>query len=437
MQVEREGDRGKNDGKDSKDNYNSFVYDHFGWSVSLHRSTLVVGAYGDGTMGISAGAAYVFNRQDDKIYGWTCTQKLLPSDGSDYDSFGWSVSNYDNITVVGAYGHSSSDMVFNGAVYIFQRFGTNHEDGTTRLLSWSQTTVLLPIDASSNDFFGWNVAVWNNLVAVGSHHWQNHESDDSPKGAVYTYSTANFHVTSKSVTEIHLWHLDEKLLPKDSSTRYFGNSISMSDKTLVVGAVGQELSTNHIGRAFIYVAKEMPNSFNSIDTDDEVYNYDITDENNGDWRPLYTWVFKASLLPNTTESGIQFGFSVDIDEATALVGAVRADGQAADTGAAYVFIKSNTKFEYPMSERTYLALVSFLPFFFLSVFCVIMVTMACMKLKASAAFMTLVDLQDDDNDEFEDSNFDATAHSTSTMDSSVYSETELIGKYRRHNIDHF
>ena len=63
-----------------------------------------------------------------------------------------------------------------------------------------------------------------------------------------------------------------------------------------------------------------------------------------------------------------------------------------------------------------------------------------MKLKTSSAFLTLVDLQgDDDESDDDDIDFmahnDSSMHSHATMDSSVYSETELI--QRQPGIDHF
>lgn len=415
------------------------AYDHFGWSVSLHKSTVVVGAYGDSTQGTSAGAAYVFDRYNHEIYGWSCSQKLLPNDGSEYDSFGWSVSLHQNVTAIGAYGHSSSDLMFNGAVYIFQRVGQSYAnpDDLGRLQSWTQTTVLLPTDGSNNDFFGWDVAICHNILAVGSHSWMSQETDDTPVGAVYTYSSPDLTgATDQYITQIFHWDFDQKLVPKEASTRYFGNSIALSENTLLVGSFGDEYSTSAVGQASIYTATAIQNVESGVDDDTGSSANNIGSV----FQQGYVWAIAAKLVPNTTEAGIDFGFSVDIDGVTAVVGAVRADGRATDSGAAFVFIKSNTKFIYPMSETTYLALVSFLPLFFLTVFCIIGSTMACMKLKTSSAFLTLVDLQgDDDESDDDDIDFmahnDSSMHSHATMDSSVYSETELI--QRQPGIDHF
>lgn len=437
LQVERNIDN-KN-GKNEDKNNHQLVYDHFGWSVSLYKSTLVVGAYGDSTAGTSAGAAYVFDRYNHVIYSWSCSQKLVPHDGAEYDAFGWSVSLYKNVTAIGAYGHSSSDLVFNGAVYIFQRMGQSRlHDDVDRLQSWTQTAILLPTDGGNNDFFGWDVSIWRNMLAIGSHSWMSDMTDDTPIGAVYTYSSVlaiDDPPSDQSITQIYFWEFDQKLVPKDSSTRYFGNSIALSENTLLVGSFGDEYSTDAIGQAFIYSATAVLTDSDDATSLEEDDGYGEADDEGSHQR--YTWVNAAKLIPNTSEVGIDFGFSIDIDDATAVVGAVRADGRVADTGAAFVFIKSNTKFVYPMSERTRLALISFLPIFFLCVFGIIGGTMACMKLKASSTFLTLVDLQVDDDDSDDDYDVgDFSTHSTATMDSSVYSETELIQR-SNHNIDHF
>ena len=458
LQVERdENKNGKNDNKNDKND--QLVYDHFGWSVSLHQSTLLVGAYGDNTAGTSAGAAYVYDRHNHAIYGWSYSQKLLPAEGTEYAAFGWSVALYQNVSVVGAYGHSSGDFVFNGAVYLFQRIGasssassSSNSEENGRLQSWTQTTLLLPADGGNNDYFGWDVSLWRNLLAVGSRDWASQDTDETPTGAVYTYATNVVESIDRYITTIYQWHLDQKIVPKDSTTRYFGNCIAMSDQTLLIGSFGDEFSVAEAGQAFIYTAMAADDLKSSTRMDEEEV-ADVVErvEQDGEGssgstrQPLYRWTHVATLIPNTTEIGIDFGFSVDIDLVTAVVGAVRADGRATDSGAAFVFIMQNTKFEYPLSERTYLALVSFLPIFFLTIFCIIGSTsMICMSLKTNSTFLSLVDWadegvedneeEDSDNEEdYEDADF--SSHSSSTMDSSVYSETELISpRHQQYNI---
>jgi len=52
-----------------------------------------------------------------------------------------------------------------------------------------------------------------------------------------------------------------------------------------------------------------------------------------------TWTQQAKLLASDGEAGDRFGISVSIDEDTALIGAPRADGEEPDSGSAYVFVR--------------------------------------------------------------------------------------------------
>jgi len=73
----------------------------FGGSVAIDGDTIVVGAAEDDTNGMSSGSAYVFTRTGST---WTERTKLLPSDGSEYGSFGSSVAISGDTIVVGGRG---------------------------------------------------------------------------------------------------------------------------------------------------------------------------------------------------------------------------------------------------------------------------------------------------------------------------------------------
>jgi len=73
--------------------------DRFGSSVSVSGVTAVVGAYHGNDTGADSGAAYVFVLSGGV---WTQQQKLTASDAAADDRFGWSVSNSDDMAVVGA-----------------------------------------------------------------------------------------------------------------------------------------------------------------------------------------------------------------------------------------------------------------------------------------------------------------------------------------------
>ena len=79
--------------------------DAFGRSVAISGETLVVGADGDDTRGVDAGAAYVFGR--DSTGAWTLSTRCWPSERRTGDRFGWSVDVQGDLAVVGAPGHDA------------------------------------------------------------------------------------------------------------------------------------------------------------------------------------------------------------------------------------------------------------------------------------------------------------------------------------------
>lgn len=92
--------------------------DYFGKSVAIDGDTMVVGVTGEDSDGKSDnGAVYVFTKSGNK---WSQNQKLLASDKETSDHFGKSVAIDGTTVVVGADGESSDGKGRNGAVYIYQ-----------------------------------------------------------------------------------------------------------------------------------------------------------------------------------------------------------------------------------------------------------------------------------------------------------------------------
>jgi hypothetical protein len=98
--------------------------DYFGVSVSLDGDTALIGAYKDDDKGVDSGSAYVFIRTGTT---WTLQQKLLASDGTAEDYFGWSVSLSGDTALIGAPLAGNNGA---GSAYVFTRTG-----GTTWISS--------------------------------------------------------------------------------------------------------------------------------------------------------------------------------------------------------------------------------------------------------------------------------------------------------------
>jgi len=107
------------------------LMDEFGFSVSLSGSTALIGARFDDHAGSGSGSAYVFTRTGSV---WTQQEKLVASDAASGDAFGWSVAVSGDDAVVGAPfdGVSNSDV---GAAYVFTRSGTSWSEQTKLVAS--------------------------------------------------------------------------------------------------------------------------------------------------------------------------------------------------------------------------------------------------------------------------------------------------------------
>ncbi|MEO0652376.1 MAG: hypothetical protein AAFZ65_17010, partial [Planctomycetota bacterium] len=125
----------------------------FGWTVATSGDYALVGAFDADATGINDGAAFVYERADDGA--WTLAAELtrdivginLASD------FGIALDLQGEVAIVGQPGGESSDpgtpFGFGGEVYVFER----SDDGT-----WPQTAKLTASDAESSADFGTSVA---------------------------------------------------------------------------------------------------------------------------------------------------------------------------------------------------------------------------------------------------------------------------------------
>ncbi len=96
--------------------------DHFGISCALSGGTLVVGAHRDDDNGNESGSAYVFERDFGGENNWGQAQKLTAADGATADSFGRATAIRGDTIAVGAYAHEHGTLgVRAGAVYLFER----------------------------------------------------------------------------------------------------------------------------------------------------------------------------------------------------------------------------------------------------------------------------------------------------------------------------
>jgi uncharacterized repeat protein (TIGR01451 family) len=265
--------------------------DAFGCAVSVDGSTAVIGAYLDDTPGgMDAGSAYAFVRAGTT---WTQQQKLLASDGLPGDWFGWAVSVSGDTAAVGARQDDNVTGLDAGSAYVFVRAGT----------LWTEQQRLQAPDGSSFDYLGVSVAVSGDTLLAGA------PFDDI--GTAADAGSAYLFVRAGTV-----WSLQQKLSAQDTgSGDLFGSAVAVYGETAVVGSPNDATATAGPGGGSAYVFV----------------------------RSGTTWSEQQKLVPSDGAPADRFGTAVAVWGDTLVVGAVHGDSPGGSgTGAAYVFVRSGT-----------------------------------------------------------------------------------------------
>ena len=197
----------------------------FGSAVSISGDFVVVGAPGDSSAGLASGAAYVFQRKDNR---WAEAAKLTASDTAAGDNFGGAVSIDGDKVIIGApFGDSKADD--SGAVYIF-----GQRDG-----GWLQAAKLSAPDGAARHNFGSSVSISAGSVAVGAPH---DDHTGSNAGSVYV-----FEQNSRD-----RWDYVTKLTAiAAAGGDSFGASVSISGGRVASGAPFDGRAGNNAGSAYV------------------------------------------------------------------------------------------------------------------------------------------------------------------------------------------
>ena len=256
-------------------------FDRFGWSVAVDGDTAVVGAPRNGALGDLSGAAYVFVRIGEV---WTEQAKLVASDGGPADEFGWSVAIDGDSIIVGSPG--DDDLAdASGAAYLFERSGN----------LWTESAKLHASDVTDSNAFGTSVSIDGDAIAIGARK----AGFQVRPGAVFVF-----------VRSANVWTEQAKLQASDGTNQdYFGQAVSISGDTVVVGAHGVDDLGDSSGAAYLFARS-------------------------GD-----LWTEKAKLLASDGAEQDDFGEAVAVAGDIAVIGAPGQGlyQQTFDRGAAYLF----------------------------------------------------------------------------------------------------
>ena len=254
--------------------------DHFGRSVSVYKNTIVVGAPYDDDNGSASGSVYVFVRDNN---GWIEAAKLTGSDAAKADHFGFSVSVDKDTVIVGAYGNDDKGYA-SGSAYVFIR----DRNG------WIEEAKLTASDGAAGDYFGFSVSVDKDTIIVGAPY---NDDNGYDSGSVYVF-----------IRDKNGWIEAVKLIASDGTAfDYFGFSLSVDKDTIVVGAWGDDDKGSASGSAYVFVH-----------------------DKNG-------WIEEAKLTASDGAAADNFGFSLSVNKDTIVVGAYGDDDNLSLSGSAYVF----------------------------------------------------------------------------------------------------
>ena len=260
---------------------------YFGNSLAISGDTLVAGNETDDELDTDSGAAYVFMRSGEV---WTEQVKLTASDGASQDRFGKTVTISGDTVVVGS-PHDDDNAPGSGSAYVFVR------DGGV----WTQQQKLTASDAETNDNFANSLAISGDTLVVGAH-WEDSLGWDS--GAVYVF------VRSDGV-----WTEQQKLTASDggegSGGNRFGSSIAIDGDTVVVGSRGNDALGSDSGAAYVF------------------------ERSDG------VWTEQQKLTASDGEGDDWFSSGLGISGDTIVVGAMWEDNWDFNSGAAYVFERSD------------------------------------------------------------------------------------------------
>ncbi len=281
---------------------NPKMLDFFGGSVSMYDNYLAIGADGDnnGTMDnnktdIRQGAVYIYKL--DKSGNYIPTQKITLDYRGKYDCFGLGISLNKKELAISAPGKTFPNPEITGAVYVYElnslsgwiikdtlicpeknilHFGSeiyisdsllivgtfNAEKVFIYKLTKNKKWILIKkLNSSDNSDinFGSSVLIHDNIICVGatgSYGIENRTSTDRQKKRLGAGSVSIYEIDS-----INNITFKQRITAKDiKAEMHFGQSMSMTDSLLVIGAFGDPLDienlSNNMYAGAVYIFKK-------------------------------------------------------------------------------------------------------------------------------------------------------------------------------------
>ena len=285
--------------------------DIFGWSVSISENKVIIGAQLADNSEVNSGSSYIFSFNGSS---WLEEAKLTATDAGLSNRFGWSVSISGDSALVGAVGKDDNG-VSSGAAYYYNYNGT----------SWIEQAKLLASDNESDDQLGYSVSISNNNKIIGA---RLDDDNGTNSGAAYFFKTAD--ITPPTITltgnnpqiiGLGATYTELGATANDDTDGDISNNIVIDDSNVNTNVVGNYTVTYNVSDAAGNNAIEVVRDVNVINMKNETLK-----------------IFPSSGF--TTNGGDEFGNSVSIDGDYAVIGDHLNDGNGIDKGAVFIFKKS-------------------------------------------------------------------------------------------------
>jgi len=278
------------------------------------------------------GAALLWATVDPTSRSFTHVTTVTPSDGTNGQRFGYAVAMSAEFVVVGS-PWVSTHAEWGGAAYVF--VSTNATDA---FAPWTQVAKVFPPTPSYRAWFGSSMAVSGTTMAVGA------DQENSQQGAVYV-----FNITSTGAGQVVVAMVARLVSPAAHAGAGYGNAISISGTTMVVGA-RKEVVDSSKGAVHVYDWFGAQETVPANASNPGAGNVTTT---------VWGWHLTGSLR-RPGQSGRELGNHVSLVGATLCVGAWYSDGTDGagpkDSGAAFVWQRTSAA-----DPHTFSLIASLLP----------------------------------------------------------------------------
>ena len=210
-----------------------------------------------------------------------------------HDNLGASVGISGDYAMIGVPEDDTDNGRDTGSLQVFFRSETG----------WVQHQKLLASDGVRGDEFGTALAMSGDYAIVGA---PRKDDAGNNSGAAYIFTRQGT-----------AWVEQAKLVAPDARAGdYFGVSVAIDEDTVLVG--GHRINKPTADAGSVYVFERLGNS----------------------------WLLTDHLTAPDATKFAYFGFSVGIDDDTAIIGAIRDDEAGSDAGAAYVFVRKGVEWTF-------------------------------------------------------------------------------------------